>query len=157
MSHQKYQPVSFMAKILVIHGPNLNTLGQREPEIYGNTTLESINKQLIDKATPLGFELDCFQSNQESQIIEKLHQTTGHIDYLIINPAALTHTSIALRDAVLSVNVPFVEVHISNIFTRETFRKHSFFSDIAVGLCSGLGYQGYLFALDFAIHQLSKK
>ncbi len=157
MRHQKYTLVSFMAKILVIHGPNLDRLGQREPNIYGNTTLESINKELTNKAISLGVELECFQSNQESKIIEKLHQAAGHFDFLIINPAALTHTSIALRDAVLLINAPFVEVHISNIFARETFRKHSFFSDIAVGLCSGLGPQGYLFALDFAAHQLTKK
>lgn len=146
-----------MANVLVLHGPNLNMLGQREPEIYGKTTLDQLNKQLTEQASQFGFALDCFQSNHEGALIDYLQQKHGQVDYLIINPAGLTHTSVALRDAVLTLGAPCIEVHLSNIYKREPFRHHSFLSDIAVGVCSGLGTQGYFFALDFAYQQLTNK
>jgi 3-dehydroquinate dehydratase-2 len=135
-------------RILVIHGPNLNMLGQREPDHYGSNTLDDINLLLESKATELGLELSAFQSNHEGELVEAIQAAIGNIEGLIINPAAYTHTSVAIRDAVLLVNVPTIEVHLSNIHKREAFRHHSYIADIATGQISGLGAAGYLYALD---------
>lgn len=142
--------------ILVIHGPNLNLLGLREPEVYGHTTLDDINNNLKNLAEQQGFELATFQSNWEGAIIDRIHQArTENIGFIIINPAALTHTSVGLRDALLGVNISFVEIHISNVHARESFRHHSYLSDKAVGVICGLGIRGYDYAVDFAINKLS--
>ena len=139
--------------ILVLHGPNLNLLGIREPGHYGYATLEVIDATLLEKARVAGFKLESFQSNSEAELVTKIHSSTQRkIDFIIINPAAFTHTSIALRDALSAVKVPFIEVHLSNIYARESFRHHSYFSDIAVGVISGLGMQAYLLALDYIIN-----
>ena len=138
-------------KILVIHGPNLNLLGVREPDVYGSTTMEEINQGLLDKANSNDIEIEAFQSNAEHEIVTKLQESINQIDYIIINPGALTHTSIAIRDCLLGIEVPFYEVHISNIFAREEFRHKSFFSDIASGVICGLGTQGYELALSHII------
>lgn len=134
-------------KILVIHGPNLNFLGKREPEIYGHMTLEDINEKIRERASDYGMEVEIFQSNYEGAIVEKLHEHYGRSDYLVINPAAFTHYSIAVRDAVLTSGLKTIEVHLSNIHSREDFRKKSVIADIAVGQICGLGYHGYLMAL----------
>lgn len=145
-----------MKKILVLHGPNLNLLGLREPSVYGLDSLKQINEQLEKRARAADFTLTAMQSNSESELIDAIHQAyTEQVDYLIINPAAFTHTSIALRDAVLAVQIPFIEVHISNIYARESFRQHSWFSDIAAGVISGLGTNGYLLALQAIIDKLT--
>lgn len=136
-----------MAKLLVINGPNLNLLGTREPSFYGNLTLEALNQALGERAKP--HQIECFQSNAEHEIINKIHASTH--DVIIINPAALTHTSIALRDAFLAVKIPFYEVHLTNIYARETFRHNSYLSDIALGVVSGLGPYGYYAAIDAAL------
>lgn len=137
-----------MKKILVLHGPNLNLLGLREPHLYGQQSLTDINTQLVREATAAGFALDALQSNSEAELIQAIHQAyLDQIDYLIINPAAFTHTSIALRDALVAVQIPFIEVHISNIYARESFRQHSYFSDIAQGVISGFGAYSYVLAL----------
>ena len=142
--------------ILVLHGPNLNLLGQREPEHYGKITLADINQSLSEIAKTAGIALESFQSNSEADIVSKLQSlAVNKTDFVIINPAAFTHTSIAIRDAISAVKVPFIEVHLSNVFAREAFRHHSYFSDIAVGIISGLGAEGYNAALRFAIHQLA--
>lgn len=140
------------SRILVIHGPNLNLLGKREPEVYGHQTLNDINQALISQAQQQNCLLDTFQSNHEGEIVDRIHlaQSQG-IQFIIINPAAFTHTSVALRDALLGVNIPFIEVHLSNVHAREPFRHHSYLSDKAVGVICGLGAQGYHFALNFAI------
>ncbi len=144
-----------MATILVLHGPNLNLLGVREPHIYGATTLEDVNNRLRTLALTSGHQLVCFQSNAEHELIEQIHTASQQgIDFLIFNPAAFTHTSIALRDAILGVNMPFIEVHLSNVFGRESFRHHSYFSDIAQGVICGLGAHGYEYAVQAAIHHL---
>ncbi len=146
-----------MASILVLHGPNLNLLGTREPELYGAETLDDVNQQLTNKAQQSGHHVLCFQSNAEYELIERIHEArTEGIDFIIINPAAFTHTSVALRDAILGVSIPFIEVHISNVHAREEFRSHSFFSDVAVGVICGLGIQGYELALQAALRQLEK-
>lgn len=146
-----------LKSVLVIHGPNLNLLGTREPAHYGNSTLADINNQLAAQAKQAGIALDTFQSNSEGELIEKIHTLVEQkTDYLIINPAAFTHTSVALRDAISGVKVPFIEVHLSNVYAREQFRHHSYFSDIAVGVISGLGAQGYFLALQFAISKLNQ-
>lgn len=146
-----------MSKILVLNGPNLNLLGIREPDHYGQTTLDDINKNLAALAEEAGHELECFQSNAEYQLIEHIHQAyQNKIGFIIFNPAAFTHTSIALRDALLGVNIPFVELHLSNVYKRENFRHKSFFSDIAIGVISGLGYKGYELALQYAFAHLEK-
>ena len=139
-----------MAKkqISIIHGPNLNLLGHREPEVYGKTSLAEINELIQGEANKLNVTLDIFQSNSEAEIVNHIHQLKA--DFMIINPAAFTHTSVAIHDAVAGIKMPFIEVHISNVFARETFRKESFFSDIAVAVISGLGAEGYLAALRFA-------
>ncbi len=140
-----------MAKILVLHGPNLNMLGMREPEVYGTTTLKEINEQIKLSAETAGHKLVTFQSNAEHELIDRIQSAkTKNIDFIIINPGAFTHTSIAIRDAFLSVSIPFVEVHLSNVFAREEFRKHSYLSDIAVAVVSGMGAFGYEVALQAA-------
>jgi 3-dehydroquinate dehydratase-2 len=145
-----------MANILVLHGPNLNLLGTREPEVYGRTTLAEINDGLGQAATALGHRLDTFQSNAEHELIDRIHRARDEdVQFIIINPGALTHTSIALRDALLGIAVPFIEVHISNVFARESFRRQSFLSDAARGVISGLGVQGYALALQAADRLLS--
>ena len=142
--------------ILEIHGPNLNLLGTREPEHYGHATLDSINTSLSATAKTAGVALEAYQSNAEADIVAKIHTlATEKVDFIIINPAAFTHTSVSIRDAISAVNIPFIEVHLSNVFTRESFRHHSYFSDIAVGVISGLGAEGYDAALRFAINQLN--
>lgn len=142
--------------ILVIHGPNLNLLGLREPEHYGNATLNSINQTLADKAKLENIQLEAYQSNSEAELVAKIQSlATKKTDFVIINPAAFTHTSVAMRDALSAVKVPFIEVHLSNVFAREAFRHHSYFTDIAVGIISGLGAQGYVLALDYAIHHIN--
>ncbi len=147
-----------MASILVLHGPNLNLLGTREPETYGATTLAQINDGLQQQAQAAGHHLLCMQSNAEYELVERLHSAPGEgIDFIIINPAAFTHSSIALRDALLGVAIPFIEVHLSNVHRREAFRQHSYFSDIASGVIVGLGADGYRLALDAAIKILSQE
>lgn len=144
-----------MANILILHGPNLNLLGTREPEQYGEASLPELNAQLTALAQELGHSLKALQSNSESVLIDQIHLTQANAtDFIIINPAAYTHTSIALRDALLAVAKPFIEVHLSNIYRREHFRQHSYFSDIAEGVISGLGTQSYLLALRYAHHYL---
>lgn len=146
-----------MGKVLVVHGPNLNMLGFREPNLYGNETLSTLNDKLSKKAERLGLKLTAIQSNSEEKIIDAVHNATKtSVTHIIINPAAFTHTSIAIRDALLSVNIPFIEVHISNIYARELFRQNSYFSDIAQGVISGLGTDGYFLALE-AISTISKR
>ena len=143
-----------MAHILVLNGPNLNLLGSREPGHYGQDSLETIEQRLQAQAGD--HEVDFFQSNAEHQLIDRIHQAgTDGVDFILFNPAALTHTSIALRDALLGVAIPFIEVHISNVFKREDFRHHSYLSDVAVGVISGLGPQGYELALTAAMRRLS--
>ena len=134
--------------ISVIHGPNLNLLGEREPDHYGTFSLAEINKRLINEAKALSVTIDIFQSNSESELIEKIQVNTS--DFIIINPAAFTHSSIAMRDALSAKKIRFIEVHISNVFARESFRKESYFSDIAVGTISGLGAESYIAALTYA-------
>lgn len=144
-----------MARILVLNGPNLNLLGVREPGIYGATTLESIEKSL--KARGEGHDVRCFQSNAEHELVEAVHAALREgVEYILINPAAFTHTSVALRDALLATQIPFIEVHLSNVHAREPFRQHSYFSDVAQGVICGLGAKGYELALDAALHQLQK-
>ena len=141
-----------MASILVLHGPNLNLLGSREPDVYGAATLDDINRELSDGAAASGHHLLSMQSNAEYELIERIHEARQEgINFIIFNPAAFTHTSIALRDALLSVGIPFIEVHISNVHKREEFRQRSYLSDIAEGVISGLGSEGYLLALQAAI------
>ena len=142
--------------VLVLHGPNLNLLGLREPNHYGKNTLADIDSLLAKRAKEANISLQSFQSNSEVELIQKLQSLADNkVDFIIINPAAFTHTSVALRDALSAIKVPFVEVHLSNIYARETFRHHSYFSDIAVGVISGLGAQGYLLALDYAIQTIA--
>jgi 3-dehydroquinate dehydratase-2 len=145
-----------MAQILVLNGPNLNLLGVREPEHYGATGLEQIIGQLQQEAEAQGHQLQHLQSNAEHELVSRIHQTLNDgTDFIIINPAAFTHTSVALRDALAGVKVPFIEVHLSNVYAREEFRQHSYLSDLAVGVISGLGAQGYSLALQAAIKQLT--
>ncbi len=147
-----------MATILVLNGPNLNLLGKREPGVYGATTLGQINQLLEDCASDAGASLNCFQSNAEHELIDRIHKAgEDAVDFIIINPAAFTHTSVALRDALLGIAIPFVEVHLSNVHRREPFRHHSYFSDVAEGVIAGLGPQGYEAALNFALKQLEQK
>ena len=146
-----------MSNILVIHGPNLNLLGLREPGLYGVDTLDSINQDLTDLAQENTVQLSIFQSNHEGQIVDRIHQAyQDKIDFIVINPAAFTHTSVAIRDALLGCSIPFIEVHLSNIHAREDFRQHSFLSDIATGVISGLGKDSYLLALKAAISRSIK-
>ena len=146
-----------MAKILVLHGPNLNMLGRREPAHYGRTGLDAIDARLAELAADDGHELATFQSNAEHALIERIQEAPGQgVDFIIINPAAFTHTSVALRDALLAAGLPFIEVHLSNVHRREPFRHHSYFSDIAVGVIAGLGPQGYELAYAAALAQLDE-
>ena len=145
-----------MLKILVIHGPNLNLLGTREPAVYGRTTLAEIDANLLAMAKRAELELCSFQSNGEGALIDRIHAAKAEdVAFILINPAAYTHTSIALRDALSAVAIPFIEVHLSNVHAREKFRKHSYLSDLAVGVVSGLGADGYEFALEAAIRRIS--
>jgi 3-dehydroquinate dehydratase-2 len=141
-------------RILVLHGPNLNLLGQREPDIYGHDTLADISDRLQAQAREVSVELESFQSNAEHELIDKVQQARASVDFILINPAAYTHTSIALRDAFQAVQVPFIEIHLSNVHAREPFRRHSYLSDIAHGVICGLGAQGYELALQAALRQL---
>ncbi|HJW02502.1 MAG TPA: type II 3-dehydroquinate dehydratase [Azospira sp.] len=143
-------------RLLVLHGPNLNLLGTREPQVYGHTTLADINRLLARRAEAAGVELEAFQSNHEGALIERIHAARQQgVRYIIINPAAYTHTSVALRDALAAVSIPFVEVHLSNVFAREPFRHHSYFSDLAIGVISGLGAEGYSLALEFMLSRIN--
>ena len=147
-----------MPKILVIHGPNLNLLGQRETQHYGRDTLEAINERLVTQGRAAGFTVETFQSNAEAPLIERVHGAkSDETAYIIINPAAFTHTSVALRDALAAVAIPFIEVHLSNVHAREPFRHHSYFSDLAAGVISGLGALGYELALQAATRALGRK
>jgi len=145
-----------MATILVLHGPNLNLLGSREPAVYGSTTLADINQRLNERAIKAGHHLLNLQSNAEYELIERIHDARNEgVNFIIFNPAAFTHTSVALRDALSAVAIPFIEVHLSNVHARESFRHHSYFSDIAVGVITGLGAQGYELALDAALTRVT--
>ena len=147
-----------MAKILVLHGPNLNLLGEREPEIYGRTTLAQIDADLTAIAQASGHEIALFQSNAESQLIERAQSARSDgTAFILINPAGFTHTSVALRDALAAVAIPFIEVHLSNVHAREAFRRHSYFSDLAVGVIAGFGAESYKFALQAAITRLASR
>lgn len=138
-----------MKKVLIINGPNLNLLGTREPEIYGKTTLKDIEAELKNKAEKLNVEIECFQSNHEGEIVDKICGAKGNFDAIIINPAAYTHTSVAIRDAFAAVDIPAIEVHISNVYSREEFRHNSLIAPVVVGQIAGLGIQGYLLALEY--------
>jgi 3-dehydroquinate dehydratase-2 len=147
-----------MAKFLLLNGPNLNLLGTREPEIYGSQTLAQISEALRDHAQTHGHVLEDFQSNAEHELVERIHRAGREgIDFILINPGAFTHTSIALRDALLGVAIPFIEVHLSNVHAREAFRHQSYLSDVARGVIMGLGPKGYELALEAAIHLTQKK
>ena len=146
-----------MASILVLHGPNLKLLGTREPGVYGAATLEQINVRLVEQAQHAGHQLQTLQSNAEHELIDRIHAARDEsIDFIIINPAAFTHTSVAIRDALLAVSIPFIEVHLSNVYKREPFRHHSYFSDIAEGVICGLGAKGYTLALQAAIQHIEQ-
>ena len=147
-----------MPKILIMHGPNLNLLGTREPNHYGVTTLAEIDRRLLAKAQAAGIELESFQSNTEGVLIDRVHQAAkAGVEFIVVNPAGYTHTSVALRDAFAAVAIPFIEVHLSNVHAREAFRSESYFSDLAVGVISGLGADGYEFALEAAIRRVKSK
>jgi 3-dehydroquinate dehydratase II len=139
-------------KVLLINGPNLNLLGTREPGVYGSDTLAAIETRLVERARRDGAALEAFQSNSEAELVDRIQQAgRDKVEFILINPAAFTHTSVALRDALAAVGIPFVEIHLSNVFAREPFRHKSYFTDIAVGIISGLGARGYELALDFAL------
>ena len=145
-----------MARLLLINGPNLNLLGSREPEVYGSAKLADIEQRLALLAGEQGHEFDSFQSNAEHALVDRIHQAGADgVDFILLNPGAYTHSSIAMRDALLAVGIPFIEIHLSNTFAREDFRRHSYFSDIAAGCLFGLGDQGYELALMAALRQLS--
>ena len=141
-------------KILVIHGPNLNLLGSREPQHYGAQTLQQIDNHLVDRARNHGADVAVFLSNSEAELIDRIHHARLEgVEIIIVNPAAFTHTSVGLRDALAAVRIPFIEVHLSNVFAREKFRHHSYFSDLALGVISGMGATGYELALDYALNE----
>ena len=144
-------------RILLLNGPNLNMLGVREPKHYGSISLASIEDKIQTLATQHNVKVECFQTNSEEKLINKIHESFQQVDFILINPAAYTHTSVALRDALLAVSIPFVEIHLSNVHKRESFRHHSYFSDVAEGVICGLGAKGYEFAFLFAIDYLAKK
>lgn len=146
-----------MSTVLVIHGPNLNLLGSREPEHYGRGSLDQINRALESMAQSAGHSAVCFQSNAEHELVERLHAAAGREAFILINPAAFTHTSVALRDALAAVKIPFIEVHLSNVHARESFRRHSYFSDLAAGVITGLGVKGYELAMQAALEQLNER
>lgn len=153
----KPRPGVANARILVLHGPNLNLLGTREPEIYGRTTLADIHNDMEARARREGIQIESFQSNSEGGLIDRVQAARAEgIEFIIVNPGGYTHTSVALRDALAAVRIPFIEVHLSNIFARESFRHHSYFSDIAVGTICGLGAQGYGLALEAALARIHK-
>ena len=144
-----------MASLLLINGPNLNLLGSREPGVYGETNLADVESRLTSLAKEQGHELDCFQSNAEHEIVDRIQQAAADkADFILLNPGAFTHTSISIRDALLAVSIPFIEIHLSNVFAREDFRHNSYFSDIAAGCLFGLGAYGYELGLNAAIRQL---
>jgi 3-dehydroquinate dehydratase-2 len=140
--------VSKLARILVLHGPNLNLLGQREPDVYGRKTLAQIDADLAARAKELDVEIECFQSNHEGELVDRIQEAMGSAAGILINPAGFTHSSVALRDALSAVSLPVIEIHLSNVYAREAFRQHSYISPIAMGVISGLGGHGYLLALD---------
>ncbi|MBS1137725.1 MAG: 3-dehydroquinate dehydratase [Proteobacteria bacterium] len=145
-----------MAHILLLNGPNLNLLGLREPGLYGHVTLEQVHERMAQLAAEAGHRLTAFQSNSESELIARIHEApAGHVAFIVFNPAGFTHTSVALRDALLAVKIPFVEVHLTNVHARESFRHHSYFSDIALGTITGLGAVGYELAMRAAAHHLA--
>ena len=147
-----------MKNILLLNGPNLNLLGKREPDIYGTESLESITDGLVYEAENLGLELISFQSNAEHELVDKIQAVPDlEVQFILINPGALTHTSVSLRDALLGVGVPFIEVHLSNVYSRESFRQHSYLSDVALGVITGFGSQGYSFALHVASRYLGQR
>jgi 3-dehydroquinate dehydratase-2 len=144
--------------VLVLHGPNLNLLGSREPKHYGLVTLDAINATLVARGEAAGAEIETFQHNHEGALIDRIHQAArDQVDFIVINPAGYTHTSVALRDALAGTAIPFVEVHLSNVHARESFRRHSYFSDLAVGVISGLGAHGYELALEYALRHLQDR
>ncbi|HHE9995897.1 type II 3-dehydroquinate dehydratase [Haemophilus influenzae] len=144
-------------RILLLNGPNLNMLGTREPKHYGSISLVSIEEKIQTLASQHNVKVECFQANSEEKLINKIHESFQQVDFILINPAAYTHTSVALRDALLAVSIPFVEIHLSNVHKREPFRHHSYFSDVAEGVICGLGAKGYEFAFLFAMDYLAKK
>lgn len=145
-------------KLLVLHGPNLNLLGSREPSVYGRETLEEINRRLVAAGRKGGAKVECFQHNVEGELVNRVHRARAEgVAFIIINPAGYTHTSVALRDALAGVDIPFIEVHLSNVHAREAFRHRSYFSDLAVGVVCGLGSRGYDFALQYALGYAGKK
>lgn len=147
-----------MASLLLLNGPNLNLLGTREPGVYGDATLESIEARIADLAAKMGHDLAAFQSNAEHELVDRVQQAgANNVDFILLNPGAFTHTSVAIRDALLAVSIPFIEVHLSNVFAREDFRHSSYFSDIAAGCIFGLGAYGYEIALQAASRQLSEE
>lgn len=147
----EYAAILMNKTVWVLHGPNLNLLGTREPATYGTTTLAQINSMLVEQGKAVGVTVETFQSNHEGALIERIHAApAAGVAFIVINPAAFTHTSVAIRDALAGVGTPFVEVHLSNVHRREAFRHHSYLSDIAVGVIAGLGPAGYRFALQFA-------
>lgn len=141
-------------QILVIHGPNLNLLGRREPDVYGTQTLADIDADLASAAKGFGVEVEPFQSNHEGELIDRIQESMGHASGILINPGGLTHTSVALRDALLATSLPVVEVHLSNVYAREAFRQHSYVSPVALGVVSGLGADGYRFGLEALVKRL---
>ena len=150
VAYQREAPVKPMV-IDVIHGPNLNMLGRREPDIYGTTTLADIDQELMELGASLGADVESFQSNSEGEIVGRIQEAYGRVSGVIINPAAYTHTSVAIRDAFLATRIPFIEAHLSNVYAREEFRTHSYLSDVAVGVISGFGKNSYRLALEAAI------
>ena len=145
-----------MARLLLLNGPNLNLLGRREPHLYGATTLADIEQAAASAATAAGHQLEAFQTNSEAALVDRIQQAAGQVDFILLNPGALTHTSVALRDALLAVAIPFIEIHLSNVHAREEFRRHSYVSDVAVGVITGLGALGYQLALQAACEQLAR-
>lgn len=152
------QTCALMSAILVLHGPNLNLLGSREPDQYGRTTLAEIDRRLVAQGEAAGVKVETFQSNAEAPLIERIHAAkSGDCAFIVINPAAFTHTSVALRDALAAVAIPFIEVHLSNVHARESFRQHSYFSDLAVGVITGLGALGYELAVQAALARIGDR
>lgn len=145
-----------MSRILLLNGPNLNLLGTREPDVYGHATLADVERSAAAVAAALGHQLEAFQSNAEAELVDRVQGAAGRVDFILINPGALTHTSVALRDAFLAVGIPFIEIHISNVHAREPFRRHSYFSDIAAGTITGLGIIGYELAVRAAAARLQR-
>ncbi|MEQ1803406.1 MAG: type II 3-dehydroquinate dehydratase [Gammaproteobacteria bacterium] len=145
-----------MARLLLLNGPNLNLLGRREPHLYGATTLADIEQAVGAAAAAAGHQLETFQTNSEAALVDRIQQAAGQVDFILLNPGALTHTSVALRDALLAVAIPFIEIHLSNVHAREEFRRHSYVSDVAVGVITGLGALGYQLALQAACERLAR-